>query len=182
MIFRLSTDVMIVRCFSVFSQYGVAPMRFRLFLGARSLVPFPSFVDEFDKASSMQTEAKAARQFLTVISRVTPNILQPGGGARADGGASAGDDVDGGSDEDDDDGSARGSKAKNKEKAKGLRKSQQANRPLLLRCILFWTFTCTVHAAMLPLRPRTHGWSAWHYELLRTHDAHPHGTQRTDGR
>ena len=26
------------------------------------------------------------------------------------------------------------------------------------------------------------GWPAWYYELLRTHNAHPHGTQRTDGR
>ena len=71
----------------------------------------------------MQTEAKAAHQLLSVISRVTPSILQPGSGASADGGAAAGDDVDGGSDDDDDDGSPRSSKANNKEKAKRLRES-----------------------------------------------------------
>ena len=34
---------------------GAASARFRLFIGARSLVPIPSFVDEPDKALSMQT-------------------------------------------------------------------------------------------------------------------------------
>ena len=76
----------------------------------------------------MQTEAKAARQLLTVIGRVTPSVLQLGGGVRADGGAAAGDDDDDDSDDDDDDGSARSSKAKKKKKkTKRLRDSQQAN-------------------------------------------------------
>jgi len=67
-----------------------ASTRFRLFLGARSLVPFPSFVDASDRASLMQAEAKAARQLLSALSRVMPSML--GGGRRADGGAAAGDD------------------------------------------------------------------------------------------
>ena len=86
-----------------------ASTRFRLFLGARSLVPFPSFVDRSDKASAMQTEAKAARQLLSALSTVMPSMLSSG--ARADGGVAAGDD-DGGDDNDDDDIGGGGSNSK----------------------------------------------------------------------
>ena len=109
-------------------QLGAASARFRLFLGARSLVPFPSFVDESDTASSMQTEAKAARQLLAVISRVTPSMLQLGGGARADGGAAAGDDDDDGSDDDDNDGGgARGSHDDDDDDGGGAHGSHDSN-------------------------------------------------------
>ena len=53
---------------------------------------FPTFTDEFDKATSMQTEAKAACQLAMSIGRVMPSMLQLGGGARGGGGAAAGDD------------------------------------------------------------------------------------------
>ena len=76
-----------------------ASMRYRMFLGASSCVPFPSFADETDKAASMQAEAVAARQLLTVIGRVAPGALHSGSGARAGGGKVADDD-----DDDDDDG------------------------------------------------------------------------------
>ena len=100
-----------------------ASTRFRLFLGARSLVPFPSFVDASDKASLMQAQAKAARQLLSALSRVVPSML--GNGRRADGGAAAGDDDGDGNNDDDDVGGGGGNS-----KAKKVRRlmQQKANR------------------------------------------------------
>ena len=108
-----------------------ASTRFRLFLGARSLVPFPSFVDASDKASSMQAQAKAARQLLSALSATMPIMLHGFGGARADGGAAAGDD-DGDDDNDDDDvgGSGENSKVAKKQRR---RLQQKARRPCAVR-------------------------------------------------
>ena len=64
-------------------RFEAASARYRQFLGASSCVRFPSFTDETDKAASMQVEAKAARQLLTVTGRVAPDVLQSGPGARA---------------------------------------------------------------------------------------------------
>ena len=87
-------------------RLDAASMRYRMYLGASSCVPFPSFADETDKAASMQVQAVAARQLLTVISSVMPSALHSGSGARAGGGKAADDDDDdddGGGDDDDDD-------------------------------------------------------------------------------
>ena len=43
-------------------RFDAASMRYRMFLGASSCVPFPSFTDETDKAASTQVKAVAARQ------------------------------------------------------------------------------------------------------------------------
>ena len=43
-------------------RLDAASMRYRMFLGASSCVPFPLFADETDKAASMQVEAVAARR------------------------------------------------------------------------------------------------------------------------
>ena len=108
-----------------------ASTRFRLFLGARSLVPFPSFVDASDKASSMQAQAKAARQLLSALSATMPIMLHGFGGARADGGAAAGDD-DGDDDNDDDDVGGGGGNSKVAKKQR-RRLQQKARRPCAVR-------------------------------------------------
>ena len=77
-------------------------------------MPFPSFTDETDKAASMQVEAKAARQLLTVIGRVAPGVLHSGSGARAGDGAAADDDDDGDYGGDDAGGGGDSNAAKNK--------------------------------------------------------------------
>jgi len=76
-------------------QFDAASTRYRMFLGASSCVPFPSFVDETGKAASMQAAAVTAREILTVISRVMPSA--------ALGGGEAADDDDGDDDDDDND-------------------------------------------------------------------------------
>ena len=107
-------------------QLGAASTRFRLFLGARSLVPFPPFVGGSDKTTPMQTQAKVVRQLVTSIGRVVPSTLQLGGGARADGGAAAGgDDDDDDGDDDDVGGGGSNSKAAKKQRH---RLQQRANR------------------------------------------------------
>ena len=103
---------------------GAASTRFRHFLGASSFVPFPSFTDGSDKASSMKVQAKAARQLASDICSAMPSTLQLGGGARAGGGAAAGDDDDDGSD-DGGGGSTRSSKANNKKKKLEAQLEQQ---------------------------------------------------------
>jgi hypothetical protein len=106
-----------------------ASTRFRRFLGARSLVPFPSFVNGSDKAPSMQAEAKAARQLLSALIRVMPSML--GSGARADGGAAAGA-HDGDDDNDDDDVGGGGGNSKVAKKQR-RRLQQKARRPCAVR-------------------------------------------------
>ena len=75
-------------------RLDAAATRFRTYLGASSCVPFPSFTDETDKAASMHVEAVAARQLVTVMSRVMPSALHSGSGARAGDGKTADDDDD----------------------------------------------------------------------------------------
>ena len=82
-------------------RLDAASMRYRMFLGASSCVPFPSFTDETDKAASTQVEAVAACHLLTVIGRVAPDALHSGSGARAGGSKAADDDDDGDNDGDD---------------------------------------------------------------------------------
>jgi hypothetical protein len=120
---RASLEAHAVRQFD--ELLDAASTRFRLFLGARSLVPFPSFVDASDKASSMQAQAKAARQLLSALGATMPIMLHGFGGARADDGAAAdGDDGDDNNDDDDVGGGGGNSKAK---KVRRLMQ-QKANR------------------------------------------------------
>ena len=108
-------------------RFEAASARYRTFLGASSCVPFPSFTDETDKTASMQTEAVAARQLLTVIGRVAPDALHSGSGARAGGGKAVGDgDVGGGSDDGDVGSSGGDSKAAKKNAAERSRRSAAA--------------------------------------------------------
>ena len=102
-----------------------AATRYRMYLGSSSCAPFPSFVDETDKAMSMQVEAVAAHQLLTVIGRVAPGALHSGSGARAGGGKAADDDDD---DDDDGGGGKHLSKSARKKKAKKPHDKQLANR------------------------------------------------------
>ena len=74
-------------------------VRYRLFLGASSCVPFPAFTNESDKATAMRAQAKAECHLVMSIGVVMPSLLQSGPGARAERGAAAADD-----DDDDDDG------------------------------------------------------------------------------
>ena len=105
-------------------RLDAAAARYRTYLGASSCVTFPAFADETDKAASMQVEAVAARQLLTVISRVAPSAMHSVSGARAGGGKAADGDDD---DDNDDDGSL--SKSAKKKKNKELHDAQQqANR------------------------------------------------------
>ena len=75
-------------------RLDAAATRYRMYLGASSCVPFPSFADETDKAASMQVQAVAARQLVTVMSCVMPSALHSGSGARAGDGKTADDDDD----------------------------------------------------------------------------------------
>ena len=91
--------------------------RYRAFIGAPSCVPFPAFTNATDKATAMQTQAKAARHLVTSIGVVMPSMLH--------GAAAAADD-------DDDDGGGSGggknSKRAKKNAAQALADAQQANR------------------------------------------------------
>ena len=105
-------------------RLDAAATRYRTYLGASSCVTFPSFADETDKAASMQVEAVAARQLLTVISSVAPSAMHSASGARAGGGKAAD-----GDDDDDNDGDGSLSKSAKKKKNKELHDAQQqANR------------------------------------------------------
>ena len=106
-------------------RFDAAATRYRMYLGASLCAPFPSFVDETDKAASIQVEAVAARQLLTVIGRVAPGALHSSSGARAGGGKAADDDDD---DDDDGGGGKHLSKSARKKKAKELHDKQLANR------------------------------------------------------
>ena len=96
---------------------SAASMRHRAFIGAPSCVPFPAFTNAADKATAMQTQAKAARYLVTSIGVVTPSMLH---------GAAAATD----NDDDDDDGSGGGrpSKKAKKKAAQVHSDAQQANR------------------------------------------------------
>ena len=96
---------------------SAASMRYRAFIGAPSCVPFPNFTDSADKATAMQTQAKAARHLVTSIGVVMPSLLHGAAAAAAD-------------DDDDDDGSGGGklSKSAKKKAARALADAQQANR------------------------------------------------------
>ena len=96
---------------------SAASMRYRAFIGAPSCVPFPAFTNAADKATAMQTQAKAARHLVTSIGVVMPSMLHGAAAAAAD-------------DDDDDDGSGGGklSKSAKKKAARALADAQQANR------------------------------------------------------
>ena len=96
---------------------SAAPMRYRAFIGAPSCVPFPDFTNSADKATAMQTQAKAARHLVTSIGVVMPSMLH--GAAAA---AAAADDDDDGS------GGGKPSKRAKKNAAQALSDAQQANR------------------------------------------------------
>ena len=83
--------------------------RYRAFIGAPSCVPFPAFTNAADKATAMQTQAKAARHLVTSIGVVMPSMLHSSAAAAAD-------------DDDDDDGSGGGklSKSAKKKAARAL--------------------------------------------------------------
>ena len=102
---------------------------------------FPSFTDETDKTASMQAEAVAARQLLTVIGRVASGVLHSSSGARAGGGKAAGDDDDGGDGDDDDVGSGGGDS--NAEKIKAPSREAGGQRQQLQPT---WTRHVTRHA------------------------------------
>ena len=105
-------------------RLDAAAARYRTYLGASSCVTFPSFTDDTDKAASMQVEAVAARQLVTVISRVMPSAMNSVSGARAGGGKAA----DGDDDDDDDDGGGLSKSAKKKRNKELNDARQQANR------------------------------------------------------
>ena len=96
---------------------NAASTRYRAFIGASSCVPFPAFTNAADKATAMQTQAKATRHLVTSIGACMPSMLH--------GAAAAADD-----DDDDDDGSGGGklSKRAKKKAARALADAQQANR------------------------------------------------------
>ena len=96
---------------------NAASTRYRAFIGASSCVPFPAFTNATDKATAMQTQAKAARHLVSSIGACMPSMLH--------GAAAAADD-----DDDDDDGSGGGklSKSAKKKAAQALSDAQQANR------------------------------------------------------
>ena len=95
---------------------SAASRRYRAFIGAPSCVSFPDFTNSADKATAMQTQAKAARHLVTSIGVVMPSMLH-GAAAAAD-------------DDDDDDGSGGGelSKKAKKKAAQALTDTQSANR------------------------------------------------------
>ena len=95
---------------------SAASMRYRAFIGAPSCVPFPAFTNAADKATAMQTQAKAARHLVTSIGVVMPSMLHSAAAATGD--------------DDDDDGSGGGklSKSAKKKAARALSDAQQANR------------------------------------------------------
>ena len=75
---------------------SAAAFRYRAFIGASSCVPFPDFTNSADKATAMQTQAKAARHLVTSIGMVMPSMLHSAATADDD------DDDDDGSGSDDD--------------------------------------------------------------------------------
>ena len=96
---------------------NAASTRYRAFVGASSCLPFPAFTNATDKATAMQTQAKAARHFVSSIGACMPSMLH-GAAAAAD-------------DDDNDDGGSGGgklSKTAKKKAAQALTDAQQANR------------------------------------------------------
>ena len=82
---------------------NAASTRYRAFIGASSCVPFPAFTNAADKATAMQTQAKATRHLVSSIGACMPSMLH---------GAAAADDDD---DDDDDDAAAVASSARRRQ-------------------------------------------------------------------